>query len=55
MTTLWRTVSVLALAATILPPLLYGRGGLELEAMKHWMTAGSVAWFVATPFWMKVE
>jgi hypothetical protein len=55
MTTFWKAVSALALAATIVPPLLYVRGGLDLDAMKLWMTLAAVAWFVATPMWMKAD
>jgi hypothetical protein len=55
MTTLWKGVSLLALTATIVPPLLYVRGGLDLQAMKAWMTAATIAWFVATPLWMKTD
>jgi hypothetical protein len=55
MTVLLKIVSALALAGTIVPPLLYFRGGMELEAMKLWLAAATVAWFAATPFWMKGE
>jgi hypothetical protein len=53
MTLLLKTVSGLALGATLLPPVLYFRGGMELATMQHWMAAATVAWFVATPFWMR--
>lgn len=55
MTMLLRTVSAVALAATIVPPMVYLRGGMDLDAMKSWMALATVAWFVATPFWMKAE
>jgi hypothetical protein len=29
------------------------RGGMDLGAMKLWMALATVAWFVATPLWMK--
>jgi hypothetical protein len=48
-----QAVSALALVATIVPPLLLLAGRLELEPMKTWMLAATVAWFVATPFWME--
>jgi hypothetical protein len=54
-TNVFKVISGVAFAATIVPPLLYVRGGLDLDAMKLWMTVATVAWFVATPFWMKVE
>ena len=52
---LQKTVSALALAATIVPPVMYFRGGIELGAMKSWMAVATLAWFVATPFWMKSD
>jgi len=55
MTTLLKAVSALALVATIAPPLVYMRGGMDLGAMKLWMTLATLAWFMATPFWMKAE
>jgi hypothetical protein len=55
MTMLLKTVSGVALAATIVPPLVYLRGGMDLDAMKSWMALAAVAWFAATPFWMRAE
>ena len=48
-----RLVSAAALVATIVPPLLHFAGILDLEHTKTWMLGATVAWFVATPFWMK--
>jgi len=45
-------VSLAALAGTILPPVLYFYGQVDLEPMKAWMLASAVAWFAATPLWM---
>lgn len=47
-----RTVSMLALAATILPPVMFFAGRMDLDAVKLWMLAATVAWFAATPIWM---
>ena len=47
-----RLVSLVALVATILPPLLFFAGGMDLDTMKLWMLAATVAWFAATPLWM---
>jgi hypothetical protein len=47
-----RLVSLLALAGTIVPPLLHLWGWLDLSAVKSWMLAAAVAWFTATPLWM---
>ena len=47
-----RLVSLAALAVTIVPPVLYFYGHMDLDAAKGWMLAATVAWFVATPIWM---
>jgi hypothetical protein len=52
MRALAKAVSWLALAATILPPLLFFADRLTLDATKVWMLAATAAWFVATPLWM---
>ncbi len=44
-----------ALAGTIVPPALYLAKVLPLEAVKQAMLVSTVVWFVAAPFWMKVE
>ena len=46
-------VSYLALAATLLPALLFFADKLDLQAAKLWMLAAAVVWFVATPLWME--
>ncbi len=52
MKTIARTVSYAALAATIVPPVLYVTGALTLAAAQGWMLGATVAWFAATPVWM---
>lgn len=47
-----QAVSFAALAGTILPPVLFFYGQVELEPMTAWMLASAVAWFAATPVWM---
>jgi hypothetical protein len=47
-----QAVSFAALAATILPAILYFNGALDLDSAKGWMLVGTAAWFVATPAWM---
>lgn len=59
------SVGLLALAGTIVPPAVFmlqsiaaGQGGaaaLSLDTVKWIMLASTIAWFVAAPFWMKVE
>jgi hypothetical protein len=46
-------VSLVALVATIAPPLLFFTDHMSLDAMKTWMLVATVAWFAATPLWMK--
>jgi hypothetical protein len=53
MRTLAKAVSWLALAATILPPMLFFADRITLDAAKLWMLLATVAWFVATPLWME--
>lgn len=48
-----RIASGVALAGTIVPPLLLFAGHLELNQVKTWMLAATVLWFVATPLWME--
>jgi hypothetical protein len=45
-------VSWLALAATILPAVLYLEDQMQLAHAKIWMLVATVFWFVTTPFWM---
>ena len=59
------SVGLLALAGTIVPPAVFmfqsiaaGQGGspaLPLDTVKAIMLVSTVAWFVAAPFWMRVE
>ena len=47
-----KLVSVVALVATIAPPLAFAAGAITLTSMQAWMLAATVAWFIATPVWM---
>ena len=47
-----RLVSWLALAGTILPPVLFFVDRMNLDQAKLWMLVATVAWFAATPVWM---
>jgi hypothetical protein len=47
-----RIVSWLALAGTLVPPLLFFADRMPLEAVHRIMLLATVAWFAATPFWM---
>ena len=46
-------LSALALAATIVPPLLFFGDKLDLPTVKGILLAAAVLWLVATPFWME--
>jgi hypothetical protein len=48
-----QVVSLAALAGTILPPVLFFAGRMDIETMKWTMLVATVAWFAATPLWMK--
>lgn len=43
----------LALAATLLPALLFFADKLALALTQLWMLAATLVWFVATPLWME--
>ena len=47
-----KIVSLVALAATIVPCLLYFGGMLGHEAVKVLALIGTIVWFIATPMWM---
>jgi hypothetical protein len=46
-------ISYLALAATLLPALLFFADRLALPAAQFWMLAAAAVWFIATPLWME--
>lgn len=48
-----RLVSCLALAATIVPPMLFYVDRMTLDQMKLWMLIATVVWFVTAPIWME--
>jgi len=45
-------VSLAALVGSILPPILFFTGGMDLDSMKRWMLIAAIGWFAATPIWM---
>jgi hypothetical protein len=47
-----RLISVVSLVGTILPPVLFFTGHIDLDATKMWMLVATIAWFAATPLWM---
>ena len=46
-------ISYLALAATLLPAVLFFGDQIELPLAKLWMLVAALVWFVATPIWME--
>ena len=48
-----QTLSYLALAATLLPAVLFFADRLDLPVVKLWMLVAALVWFVATPLWME--
>lgn len=49
---LLQIISWISLAGTILPPLLFLAGHIELEQSKWWMLVATIVWFAATSMWM---
>ncbi len=45
-------VSLIALAASIVPSILYFTDRMSLDRMKLVMLIATVVWFIATPLWM---
>ena len=47
-----QTISWIALAATVVPPLLFLTNAMGLDEVKLAMLVAAVVWFVVTPLWM---
>lgn len=52
MRSLAKTIGLLALAGTIVPPALFMFHLMSLEMMKIAMLAATVGWFATSPFWI---
>ncbi len=48
-----KVLAPLALAATLLPPLLYLFKTMSEGSMKLTMLVAAIVWFASAPFWMK--
>ena len=48
----WIAISLVAVAATLIPSVLYLSGAVSHDAAKTISLVGTVAWFVATPLWV---
>ena len=53
MINLARIASGLALAATIVPPVLFFYDRVTLDQTKLWMLIATIVWFAAAPLWME--
>lgn len=47
-----KPISLVALAATIVPSVLYFNGMMDHNAVKITALIGTIAWFITTPMWM---
>ena len=47
-----KAVSLIALAVTVIPSLLFFFGAIGLESMKWTALIGTITWFASTPTWM---
>jgi hypothetical protein len=45
-------ISLFGLVMSILPPVLFFLGKIEMTSMKLWMGIGMVVWMVSAPFWI---
>jgi hypothetical protein len=50
-----KLISLVALAATVVPCLLYFGGAIDLGAVKAIALVGTIVWFIVTPLWMGRE
>lgn len=50
--TIAKLISLLALSATIVPSLLAFADIVSLDTVSWAALAGTVVWFIVTPFWM---
>lgn len=53
MKTITKIISWIALAATILVPMVYLAGRMELPTMITCLNVAAIVWFIATPIWME--
>ena len=53
MINLARIASWLALAATLVPPILFFYDWMTLDQTKLWMVIATMGWFATAPIWME--
>jgi hypothetical protein len=47
-----KLVALVGLILTIVPPIFFFLGEMEMQSMKFWMSIGMVGWMVTAPFWI---
>lgn len=52
MKNLLKLLSLAGLVMSILPPILFFLGNMEMGSMKLWMGVGMVLWMTSAPFWV---
>ena len=52
MKNLLKTGSLIGLVLSILPPILFFLGKIEMDSMKVWMGIGMALWLLSAPFWI---
>jgi hypothetical protein len=52
MKNLLKIASLIGLILTIMPPVFFFLGKIEIDSMKLWMGIGMVVWMVTAPFWI---
>ena len=52
MKSLLKIASMIGLMLSIVPPVLFFLGNMDLDTMKLWMGIGMLAWMVTAPFWI---
>ena len=52
MKSLLKIISLIGLILSIVPPVLFFLGKVELNSMKLWMGIGMLAWMLTAPFWI---
>jgi len=52
MNTISKVISLIGLAVTVIPCLLYYFGMMDHEMVKTVALVGTIIWFISTPLWM---
>jgi hypothetical protein len=50
-----KILSMLALVATIVPPVMFYIDALSLTNMKAWMLGSMLVWYATTPLWLHIK